>query len=447
MKDRPVAETPIIRRYAIDGTQNGVPFDGFVQVDGNSLEHRAEVAVRKTLRFEDGRVREFEGRGEVGRDGIEARGRETEIRGPRGRLRMGSIVRLERRLRREGDDPVRAGFVQSVLRCSERKHTEADGHLRCEWTSEDALTGPKVDEIDRYFARGEFGSFLGADGVQISHVTFRARNELGALVISNGRSQTYRTYAEMVYDLRHSGLTIHLLDHRGQGHSQRILDADAPATSAGYQRGHVECFDHYVADFETFLERVVRPCGHARTFALGHSMGGGILTLHAQRNPGQFDAIALSAPLHQLNEPWYLPLFLRGDPTRYASEWLYGAWQPGQGRGLCTTSGRRRELADAVFTRYPEVRIGGPTVGWIRAARKATQEMRDNASRLADPVLVIRGTGDRVVNGDGQEIVVEGAQNARLAELDGALHDPISGEDTHRHALLDLTLGFFDKHL
>ncbi|HCF61596.1 MAG TPA: alpha/beta hydrolase, partial [Myxococcales bacterium] len=61
--------------------------------------------------------------------------------------------------------------------------------------------------------------------------------------------------------LARAGFAAHALDYRGHGQSDG-------------RRAHVDDFGEYVADLESFLERVGGQAGGRKVFLMGHSLGG-----------------------------------------------------------------------------------------------------------------------------------------------------------------------------
>src|SRR5690242_14045327 len=61
------------------------------------------------------------------------------------------------------------------------------------------------DILPYYTAHGEAGSFSGVKGSTIRYLKFGVSNEKGALIIWNGRTESYIKYAELIYDFRSLG--------------------------------------------------------------------------------------------------------------------------------------------------------------------------------------------------------------------------------------------------
>src|SRR5579862_7685296 len=63
------------------------------------------------------------------------------------------------------------------------------------WSSEVGLADRMQQTILPYFhAHAQVGSFIGVDNVPIQYVALRHSNEVGALVISSGRTESYLKY-------------------------------------------------------------------------------------------------------------------------------------------------------------------------------------------------------------------------------------------------------------
>ena len=116
----------------------------------------------------------------------------------------------------------------------------------------------------------------------------------GALVFLPGKSETYLKYPELVYDLRHTGYSIYLLDHRGMGFSDHLLKDDT-------DKVFVANFEKYVDDLEIFLNKIVSVEEHPRLILSAHSMESAIASRYLQRYRGRFDGAVLNAPMLQLD--------------------------------------------------------------------------------------------------------------------------------------------------
>ena len=137
-------------------------------------------------------------------------------------------------------------------------------------------------------------------------MSFRSPGSDKGIVISNGRTESFIKYKEVVYDLWHAGYSVYVFDHRGQGFSGRILQPASEGSSSEAKRalreiGHVERFNDYVDDLKTFVDRVVKPDSNRNLALLTHSMGGAIASLYLQKHSGDFAAAVLMSPMHEPN--------------------------------------------------------------------------------------------------------------------------------------------------
>ncbi len=154
------------------------------------------------------------------------------------------------------------------------------------------------EEVMPEYNTGYFGTFAGVDGVEIAYVKYESLGDeyKGAIVIQHGDTESYRKYAELVYDLkefREQGFQIFLMDLRGQGYSERML--------SNKYKDYVKKFDDYVTDYSTFIDTIVKADNPPQVFAIAHSLGGLVTFLYMQENPNAFDAAVLCSPMLK---PW-----------------------------------------------------------------------------------------------------------------------------------------------
>lgn len=137
------------------------------------------------------------------------------------------------------------------------------------------------------------GEFKGKDGVTIRYAALRQEKVDRAILIVNGRVESYLKYQELAWDLWRQGYSLYLIDHRGQGMSGRMLDDP--------QKGYVDQFDDYVVDLKQFHDQIIMAEQPAKLFLLAHSMGGAISARYLERWPEDIKAAVLSSPMLGIN--------------------------------------------------------------------------------------------------------------------------------------------------
>lgn len=126
-----------------------------------------------------------------------------------------------------------------------------------------------------------------------SAVAASARAPRGVVFIVPGLGEHTGRYDSVAARLNAEGYVVFSMDNQGTGGSEGL-------------RLYVERFSHFVDDVLAFVRfiRARYPALESRpTFLLGHSMGGLISTLVAQREPTLFRGVVLSGPALGLAQP------------------------------------------------------------------------------------------------------------------------------------------------
>lgn len=256
----------------------------------------------------------------------------------------------------------------------------------------------------------------------------------GTVVLVPGRAEFIEKYFEVIGELLARGFAVATFDLRGQGGSGRL--------GSDPMHGHVASFHDYVADLEKVIDHAVKPHLPAPYFGLGHSTGGTVLLLGIRRLQRVLARIVATAPLLGL-PPTGMPdalagvvldlAVLAGRHKRPVSRRRPGAMPEGTFAGNPLTSDPARYARTrACVAAAPELRLGPPTLGWVRAARDAGIALRkpEVVARIGVPALLFACGADRVVSGTaiellgrrlpagGGTILVPGARHELMMESD-----------------------------
>ena len=106
-----------------------------------------------------------------------------------------------------------------------------------------------------------------SDNVELCYVIAKAKKTKANLIISNGRTESFVLYTEVIMEFVEKGYDVYAVDHRGQGLSERL--------TSDPHLGHIDQFQQYAADLNFFVESLV-PKKKWPTFILSHSMGSAI---------------------------------------------------------------------------------------------------------------------------------------------------------------------------
>ena len=273
-------------------------------------------------------------------------------------------------------------------------------------TTEEQLESRYDNEIRAFWQQGLFSSFAGIDGIKIRYAQFSRVTNQQCLVIVPGRSEGYLKYQELAYDLSQLGFDIYIIDHRGQGLSERML--------ADQHKGYVSQFDDYSADLNTFVNEVVSNECQKDIFLLAHSMGGAISARYLQLYPGKIKAAVLASPMIAINSggiPTWLASAIINTGDGLATLFGQDSWYfLGQGKFEQTPfednqlmqSETRYKIFTDLYKQQADLQLGGVTYRWLSQALAANENLFADIAKLNTPVQVLQAGDDTVVDNQAQ---------------------------------------------
>jgi lysophospholipase len=258
----------------------------------------------------------------------------------------------------------------------------------------------------------------------------------GTVVIVQGRAEFIEKYFETIADLQQRGFAVCAFDLRGQGGSGRI--------TRDPHVGHVHSFHDYVADVETVMRKAVMPSLPPPYTALAHSTGGAVVLLGVRRLHPLFSRLVTVSPLLGFGErtmpDWLFASVLEvsclvGLRRKQVSPRRPGAGEPGVFESNPLTSDRGRFTRNlAVLDAAPALRLGAPTIGWVKAARDTmvTLKKADLVERMTLPTLIFASGRDRVVDARAVERFGRRLVNGGVLFVPGARHELMMEADRFR---------------
>ena len=255
-------------------------------------------------------------------------------------------------------------------------------------------------------------------------------NPRGSIIFSPGRTEFIEKYFETTADLIQRGFNVLMVDPRGQGLSERILDDGL--------KSYIDNYQTYADDLafaaEEFAPLLPRP-----HIAMGHSMGGTIVlqsVLSGALNP---DAVICSTPmlgLFDLETPLMRAVIVAFSRLGFDKRNLpfqaqrSGLPVPFQGNKLTSDKERYRYWA-SFFQSTPRLRVGPPTYGWIRASLASMAYVNRNAANFKIPGLMVGAGADPIVDPASVERFAKNS-GCGYVVIPGALHEVFLERDVFR---------------
>lgn len=309
-----------------------------------------------------------------------------------------------------------------------------------------ALAAP---QLQQFWQQGQHQSFLSFDQTRICYSSFRHPAPRAEIVLSPGRIEAGQKYQEFCFDLYQAGFTIHLVDHRGQGLSDR--------NKTDRHLGDVSDFQHYVQDFALWLQQHILPGQQAQLVGIAHSMGSAILCRYLQQhNAHGFSGAVYCSPMFGIQTKplppviakvlvgWLAKLYsLSGNNNHY-----FPGQTPYQDKTFAgnqlTHSQVRYQQFRHLYQTQPELQLGGVSARWLQQSLQAIEALQQ-APALTLPQLIIQASADPVVDNQMQQLyhLKHQGRSCELVKIQGALHEIIFESDPLRNQLFTALNRFF----
>ncbi len=247
------------------------------------------------------------------------------------------------------------------------------------------------------------------------------------MVIVHGLAEHSGRYAYAANYLCRHGYAVGTFDLLGHGKSSG-------------KRAFIPAFDQFLDSVDLFLARAHEKAGGKPLFLFGHSMGGGITIKSLIERAPKINGALVSGSLVMVGES-VSPLMIK-----VAN--LLGALAP----NLPTM-----QLDDSTVSRFPEVvehydrdplnfrgKLPARTAAELN---RATQSIQANLSRISQPILIMHGTQDRLVNPAGSKMVYEriSSKDKTLKLYEGLYHEILN--EPEKDQVLDDMIAWMGAHL
>lgn len=336
-----------------------------------------------------------------------------------------------------------------------------------------ALTFEKITDIEKFWHCVSEESFVTTDDINISYAVNFTDAKRAYIVIVPGRTEGYLKYKELAYDLDQQGFDCVIIDHRGQGLSQRLL--------TNKFKGYVEKFDHYAKDLHQLLSQVL-PEKHAKqcqsSFMLAHSMGGPIALRYLQNYENNVRSLVLSSPMIAVssgNTPLWLAKFLitcgtklnswlsnnnfsQKDTNLQKDSWYFFDQQDNEETPFETNvlmhSPERYQHFQSLYQANPRLQLGGVTFHWLKQALQANKDIFQDIEKIKIPLLMMQAGKEKLVDNEAQndfcqqlyKINATFCINDQPMVISGAYHELFFEIDEYRNTAIDATVSWFQSH-
>ncbi len=271
------------------------------------------------------------------------------------------------------------------------------------------------------------GHFAGAGGVQIYWQAWLPENDPRAcIVLVHGASEHSGRYEWTAGRLTNAGYAVYALDHRGHGKSEG-------------PRAVIDRMDNAVADVGTLIGiAAAEHPDRGRPVLFGHSMGGCISLAFATRRQEEIDALIVSAPVAVLEA---------ASPMQRIAGQVLSVVAPKLGVFAIDSATVSRDPAVvAAYDADPLNHHGKLPARTVHELSTEVARFPESVKTLTLPLLVLVGTGDRLVPPAGSELVYETAssEDKTIKRYDGLYHELI--HEPERDQVLADMIGWLGAH-
>ncbi len=281
-------------------------------------------------------------------------------------------------------------------------------------------------------------------GLHVRAAVIAPQEPIAQIVVIPGRGETAHKYAEFLYCMYQARIKTGVLFARGQGISDRLLQDP--------QRCHIDKFSNITADIALLISEL----GFKDYGMLAFSLGGLIAMdfVYADINAIKPQKLALIAPFlfpaMKVN-PTVLAIassilgslpIIKNAFTPYGKEYKKVPFAENH-HSHCAI---RYEAYHDYYAKHPELTIGSPTWGFVKATTLKQKELFSLKAQLPIPIYVQTAAEDKVVSSAACnkffKIHQEDLNAPIVSSLSGAYHDVLNEIDEIRNPALNRAIEF-----
>jgi acylglycerol lipase len=272
------------------------------------------------------------------------------------------------------------------------------------------------------------GFFKGVRDTDIYYQYWLPESEPKAiLLVVHGLAEHSGRYMNVVNHLVPSGYAVYGLDHIGHGKSDG-------------ERVYVERFQDYTTTLKKYFDMIRKWQPEKAIFLIGHSMGGLISAEYLLEHQGELSGAVLSGPGIKVPDNISQATIFVGK--------LLSIIMPKAGLIQLDAEGVSRDpkVVDA-YINDPLVYTGKTTARLCAELLKTTQRVTDQATKIRLPIMIIQGSGDKLVDPSGAQLLYDlvGSGDKMIKIYDGFYHE-VFNEPEHEQVLNDVNK-WLETHL
>ena len=296
-----------------------------------------------------------------------------------------------------------------------------------------------------------FDYFNSSDGQSMRFARFPASKVVeakGTIIFLPGRTEFIEKFIEDIHIWNGLGFACAAMDLRGQGMSSR--------THPNRDKHYVRSFDPHIEDVHQLFEQAIAGKMPKPYILMGHSAGSHVILRFLHDHPRDADAAILVAPMVQIaaggTPRWithclsFLMTFV-GLGTAYVpghTAFKDGRW--GWRRMLTHDDERFKDEDHFINNKDRRLAVGGVTYKWLLEAMRSCDILNTPgyAEEINAPILILQAGEDQIVDNDAQNDIAEHLPDARLVQIDGAMHEILKETDEHRAKVWEAIADFID---
>lgn len=269
----------------------------------------------------------------------------------------------------------------------------------------------------------------------------------GTVLLLPGRTEYIEKYGRAASDLATRGYATLAIDWRGQGLADRALD--------DRMSGHVADFAEYQLDLDAMIAFAQAQSLPQPFYLIAHSMGG-CIGLRGLMRGIPVQAAAFSAPMWGiLMASWMRPMAsVIATASRMFN--LDARYAPGTGAktyvleaafsgNSLTSEPEMWEYMRAQAQAHPELTLGGPSLGWVRAALSECHAL-GLMHAPSSPAVCALGTAEKIVDLAPIHSRMAGWATGQLDLYQGSEHEVMMERPAIRARFFDQAAALFSTH-